>query len=119
MKTLFWVPRIFAILFIILISSFALDVLGPNFSWLALLLRLLPSLISLVVLLIAWKWEAIGGLLFMVAGLIYIIMFWGKVPWSGYLVIAGPALLIGILFLVARFYNQKDEITNEQISNQL
>lgn len=59
-----------------------------------------PVYLILIALGIAWRWEWVGGILFIGLGLLYIINAWGQFPWSVYLTIAGPALLIGLLFLV-------------------
>ena len=104
-KTLYWAPRVFAILFTVLISLLVLDVF-INFSWLALLMHLLPTLVLLIALLVAWKWEMIGGIVYIFLGLIYIIFFRVDNFWT-YVVVAGPALVIGILFLVAHLKSKE------------
>ncbi|MFA6307247.1 MAG: hypothetical protein WCS88_01350 [Patescibacteria group bacterium] len=96
-KTIYWVSRGFAILFILLTVLFVFD-LG-KFSWLGLLMHLLPTLVLVIILGISWVQEKIGGILWILAGLAYVVMAWGDVDWLAYLIIAGPAILIGILFL--------------------
>ena len=107
-KFLFWAPRVLAILFALFISIFALDVFGVGYSvWetiLALLIHLVPVYLILIALAIAWRWERLGSLLFIALGALYIITAWGAFPWAVYLIIAGPAFVIGILFLVDWFY---------------
>ena len=99
---LFWSPRLLAIAFAVFLSLFALDVFdGERGFWdtaLALLLHLLPTVFILLTLLLAWKWEWIGGTLFIAFGLCYIVWAWGVFPFLTYLVIAGPLFLVGILF---------------------
>lgn len=96
-KTIYWAVRGFAILFVLFTSMFALDV--KPFSWIALLMHLLPTIILLVVLMISWFKEKIGGLLWILTGLAYIVIAWGDVDFLAYLVMAGPAFVIGIVFL--------------------
>jgi hypothetical protein len=103
-QALFWTPRILGILFAIFISVFALDVFGQGYSFaqvvLALGMHLIPTGILLVVLMLAWRWEWIGGILFPGLGIWYLVMAWGKFHWSVYLTISGPLILVGILFLI-------------------
>jgi len=69
---LFWVPRVLSILFILLISLFALDIFDMNLSvWdtiVGLFMHLLPSIAMIIALILAWRWEWIGAAFFAVAG---------------------------------------------------
>jgi multisubunit Na+/H+ antiporter MnhG subunit len=71
----------------------------------------IPMLILLAVLIISWKYEIVGGIAFILAGLLYVVLLmmnpfeWYMIAWS--LQIAGPAFLIGILFLVNWFKKKK------------
>ena len=102
-QVLFWAPRILGILFAISISLFALDVFGEGYSFgetvLALGMHLIPTAILLVVLILAWRWEWIGGILFPGLGILYLVTAGGLFNWSA-LVISGPLFLVGILFLI-------------------
>ena len=64
---LYWTPRILGIIFAVFISIFALDVFGeykfPEVL-IALFMHLVPTYLVLGALLVAWKWEKIGGILF-------------------------------------------------------
>ncbi len=103
-QALFWAPRILGILFAIFISIFALDVFGRGFSIaetvLALGMHLIPTGILLVVLILAWRWEWMGGILFPGLGILYLVTAGGRPHWSVYLIIIGPLFLEGILFLI-------------------
>jgi hypothetical protein len=103
-KILFWSPRVLGILIAIFVSLFAFDVFGEGYSsWEtigALALHLLPTLVVLIVLGIAWRWEWIGGFLFVALGVLYITLFWEPSNLPAYLVISGPLFLTGILFLL-------------------
>jgi hypothetical protein len=68
----------------------------------------IPVLVLLVVLLISWKYEIVGGIAFILAGLLYIFLLlikpqleWYMLSWVA--TIAGPAFLIGILFFIGWF----------------
>ena len=102
---LFWASRGMVILLAIFISLFALDVFGEGYDFwqtlLALFMHLLPTFTVLLALAIAWRWERIGGILFIGLGACYIIGFSGRFNWSIYLIIAGPLFLAGLLFLVS------------------
>jgi hypothetical protein len=101
-------PRIFCLLFALFISLFALDVFGAGYGFwetiAAFLIHLIPTGIILAALAVAWRWEWIGTILFVALGAWYLIMAWGKFPWITYLVISGPAFMIGALFLVDWLY---------------
>lgn len=103
-KLLYWAPRALCIVFVVLTSLFALDVFEESKSIgeiiLNLLMHLIPTFILLVILVITWKREWIGGILFIAFGFLYIINMWGKFPLTTYIVIAGPLFIIGILFLL-------------------
>ena len=102
-RLLFWSPRILSIIFAAFISLFALDVFGPGYSFaetiVALAMHLIPTAIFLALLVISWRWEVVGAVVFPVLGLLYIASFQGRFHWSVYLIIAGPLFLIGGLFL--------------------
>ena len=112
-RLLFWTPRVFCILFALFVSLFALDVFGEGLGFwktiLALFIHLIPTYIVIAVLVAAWRWEWIGGVLFIFLGVLYIYMWRGH--WSAYLVISGPLFLLGGLFLLNWFY--REEIRSE------
>jgi hypothetical protein len=108
-RTLFWAPRALSILFIVFISMFALDVFGDNLgfwkTFLALTVHLIPSLVLIAGLAVAWRWEWIGAVIYTAAGTLYVITLLPrglpppsiKLQWIT--TIALPAFLIGALFL--------------------
>jgi len=95
---LYWLPRVLSILFALFISIFALDVFGEGYNFwetlIALFMHLVPTFIVVIVLLIAWHWERIGAALFIALAIIFLVMSEGE-GW----IIAGPLLLLGVLFL--------------------
>lgn len=72
-KILHWTPRIICILAILFVSLFAADSFSPELTlWqqlAAFFMHLIPSFILLAILVVAWKWEKIGGIIFTVIGL--------------------------------------------------
>ena len=73
MKLLPLLPRILSIFAIGFISLFALDsfehgTLGEQI--LAFLLHMIPSFVLTIILAIAWKWELIGGILYILLGIV-------------------------------------------------
>lgn len=118
-KYIYWTPRILAIIFILFLALFSLDVISPEFTLLQIAVGLfmhnIPVFILLAVLLISWKYEIVGGVVFILAGVLYtamILMNGLRHPPDGFvlmslLIIAGPAFLIGILFMTNWF--QKDK----------
>ena len=104
------IARIFGILFAAFISLFALDVFTAGAPFLqilaALLIHLIPTFILLIVLWIAWKRPAIGGPLFILAGLAYIFVA-REQTFLTYLLITGIPVLIGLLFLAGFFVEKK------------
>lgn len=107
-KWLFWLPRILSILFIVFISMFALDIFEMNLGFfgtiVGLFMHLLPSIFLTIILIVGWKRGIIPGVTFILAGIFYIVMLlinteleWYMLSWS--LTIAGPAFVIGILFI--------------------
>jgi len=73
-KVFHWLPRIICILAILFVSVFALDAFSPELTiWQQIggfLMHLIPSFILLAFLIVAWKWEYIGGIIFAIIGLI-------------------------------------------------
>lgn len=99
---LHWTPRGLGLLFAVFISVFALDVFdGQHGFWqtaMALLLHLIPTFMVLAVVALSWRWQWVGAVVFPFLGLLYLLQFWGRFPWSVYALIAGPLFLLGILF---------------------
>jgi hypothetical protein len=103
-RFVFWAPRILCIIFAILISALALDVFGEGYGFwktiAALLIHLIPTYIVIAVLLVSWRWECVGAVLFTALAVLYVFMAWGAFPFVTYVTISGPLLLVGILFYV-------------------
>jgi lysylphosphatidylglycerol synthetase-like protein (DUF2156 family) len=110
-RIVFWAPRLLTIAFLAFLSVFALDVFRPGLGFwrtlLAFLLHMMPVFVLAGVLALAWRWEWVGAVLFGAAGAAYMLFPpppVRRMPLPSKLItfamIAGPALLIGALFLV-------------------
>jgi hypothetical protein len=106
-KFVYWTPRILSILFLLFLAMFSLDVFSPGMSFWQIIVGLfmnnIPVLVLLIVLIISWKHEIVGGIVFILAGLLYIgatyVFRYSQFGWP-LILIAGPAFLIGILFMM-------------------
>jgi uncharacterized membrane protein HdeD (DUF308 family) len=112
-ELLYWTPRALCITYAVFISIFALDVFkeGQGFwiTFLGLLMHLIPTFLILIVLAVSWRREWIGGILFIVLGVLYVVTSWNK-PFghlSTFLLIAGPLVLAGALFLFNWHYRSE------------
>ncbi len=103
-RWLFWTPRVLGIAFVLLISAFAMDVFNGHYGLAQLLvalgMHLIPAGLVLAALVVAWRWEWVGAVLFFGLGVAYIVTMRGRFEWSTYALIAGPAFLMGLLFLL-------------------
>jgi hypothetical protein len=120
-KLLYWAPRILCILAILFISMFAFDSFDPKLTlWQQIggfLIHLIPTYILIAILIIAWKWELIGGIIFILIGL-------GFTPFiashnyhmnhsiwmtlSIVLMINIPFAVIGVLFILSHYRRKKE-----------
>lgn len=103
-EALYWAPRILGLLFVAFLSIFSLDVFD-EYSGLqvvfALFMHLIPSLVLLFAIGFAWKYELVGAVMFIGAALIYIYFLGFNGPESWYLIISGPAFVVGLLFFLS------------------
>ena len=121
-----WLPRIMCILAILFISMFALDAFAPGLTFwqqmIGFLIHLIPSFVLFAVLMVAWKWEFIGGMVFTAIGL-------GLSPFvfqmnlnrtqsvlqslGIILNITIPFVLVGILFMVSNRMKKRNHIVQQ------
>lgn len=112
-KILYWTPRILSILGILFVSLFALDAFegaDPFYKKLVgFAIHLIPSFVLVAILLVAWKWEKVGGLIFIFLGAFfsyYLFQFNYKMNqsvWISLTIIASicfPFIISGILFMI-------------------
>lgn len=101
-KSIFYLPRILAIIIVAFLAIFVWEVLGSEFNWQNAVGPLLLLLIVLVFAIVAWKWPKVGGWFFVLMGCYYLFLIFQSQWWGG-VVIGGLPLLTGILFLVEGF----------------
>jgi len=98
---LYWAPRALCIAFALFLSVFALDVFSENRGFwqtaLALGLHLIPSAIVVLILIVAWRREWIGAVLFAAVAIWYSVGARRHPDWI--LTIGGPLFVVAALFL--------------------
>ena len=115
-KTLYWAPRIICILAILFVSLFAFDAFDPSLSiWQQIggfLIHLVPSFILLGLLILAWKYEYIGGIILVLIGLVFSVVVFrlnykmNHSLWMSIGIISAitlPFVISGILFIINHF----------------
>jgi len=103
---------------------FSLDVFSEELGFwqtlVGLMMHNIPSFVLLIMLIVSWKYEIVGCVSFILAGLLYISLIlrnsllegfqWYYITWI--VLISGPAFLVGILFLLSWLYNKKNTGAN-------
>lgn len=116
-----WLPRIICILAILFVSLFAADAFAPGLTiWQqlgAFLMHLIPSFVLLAFLIVAWKWELIGGIIFTVIGVgLSPFIFLHNYNVNHFsvgeclfllLMINFPFVVVGVLFMVSHYLKKK------------
>lgn len=115
-----WIPRLLCIMAILFVSMFALDSFSPGLTlWEQLggfLIHLIPSFVLLTTLLVAWRWERIGGMVFMAIGLgLSPFVFGMNLERTGsmwvslgiILMINIPFVMVGALFIISHHLKKK------------
>jgi hypothetical protein len=117
-----WIPRILCILAILFVSLFALDAFSSERTFwqnvAAFLIHLIPSFVLLGILIIAWKWEKVGGIILLIVGVVLCIFIfnlnynqrhftlWQSIRNVSMLCL--PFVLAGILFIINHFRKRKE-----------
>ena len=102
-KFLHLAPRILSILFVAFLCLFSLDGFTEFNGWQTILAVAMHLLIPAVVILgaiIAWEKDLVGAVIFFFFAVYYVFIVGFNRHWSWYAVISGPALIIGILYLL-------------------
>lgn len=119
-KFVYWTPRILSIGLIAFLALFSLDVFGQGYGFwgtlLAFFMHNIPVIILIVFLVIAWKREIVGAIVYLIGGLLYIFLsFRGADDWRMALVwslqISGAAFIISGFF----FANWREKIKDKQL----
>lgn len=109
LKILYWLPRGLAITVILFLGVFAFDVFEGKSSTSEMLtgfvMHLLPNFVLLGLLIIAWKNEVFGGMLFIFTAFLMWLFFAN--PFEVNLFLFGPIFLTGALFLIHDYISSK------------
>jgi hypothetical protein len=101
-KILHWAPRVAALLIILFVSLFSLDVFEMEASPLELLgafiMHSLPSIFMILVLVVAWRRPVVGFVAFLIAGVFFLRFVIFGFDLGNFLLFSGPLLLISALF---------------------
>ncbi len=116
-----WLPRVICILAILFVSLFAADAFSSELSiWQQIgdfIIHLIPSFILILFLIVAWKWELIGGFIFVLISLgLSPIVFLHNYKmndsiWMSLGIILSitiPFLIVGILFIISHFLKKNN-----------
>jgi uncharacterized membrane protein len=128
-KIVQWIPRILCILTILVAGVLALDAFAPLVPmWQQIggfLLHLIPACILVALLIVAWKRELIGGILFILLGVAVGLVVYNadyhqshmEPMKSGFAtLVAFPFILVGGLFLLTHLLKKKQSriLANER-----
>ena len=109
-KIFHWAPRILGILMTLFIGMFALDAFDPHLTILRqisnFLIQLIPAYIALITVVIAWKWDLAGCLIYLVLSLFYASWAWHHPLWI--LGISLPLIILSILFFISWYLKRKE-----------
>jgi hypothetical protein len=119
-KTLHWVPRIIGMLAIMFITVFAADSFSDEKTFTKqisdFLMHMIPSLVLLGILIISWRWELVGGILFTVVGIGLSPFIFQRnyhhnhsvgVSLGIIMTVTFPFIIAGILFIASYFVKKK------------
>ena len=110
-KTIPWIPRILAILYIIFITIFAFDESVFTLPW---FVHLMPTIILGLILIFTWKKPLTSAIIFLILGFGFTLIFKTYSNWLIFLLISLPLILIGILFLLERLFIRKKDDLHKQ-----
>lgn len=89
------------------LSMFILEGIGPDFGWMDSLMHGLVALVAFIATVVAWKWPKIGGWIFVLAGIKFLLpSFWNAKSWLDWALSSIP-ICIGILFLLEGWSRRK------------
>ena len=124
-KLLHWTPRILVILAILFVSMFAFDSFSSERTFWqnagAFLMHLVPSFVLLGILIVAWRWEKIGGIILMTVGIVFSVSVFilnykrNHSFWMSLLIVLMlciPFVVAGVLFIVSDYRKKKELLVN-------
>lgn len=114
-KMLIWSPRILAILAILFLMLFSFDCFeaGQGFrrQMTCFFMHNIPAYVIIAILVISWKWELLGGILFVAAAITGSIIFNGFDGNYGVNIIMAPFVIAGVLFMIHHYLYPRNDRT--------
>lgn len=99
-----WFARVLAILTILFLMMFSLDAFGGNEPFgkqlLGFLMHNIPVFVLIIALIVAWRYEIAGGVLFILSFVALGIFFKSFSGNSGSLALIAPLAIAGISFIL-------------------
>ena len=114
-----WILRILLIFMILFWALFSLDVFEEEQGFwnilVAFLMHNIPVFVMILILITAWKWEHIGGVLLMLGILGFTIFLFSRSGrfMYGTLIMVGIPFLIGAMFVVNHYLLGKKKSVND------
>jgi len=112
-KILYWLPRVLGIILICFIALLSFDVFSMEGTLLkkigGFLIHNIPTYIFIALLVFAWKNEKMGGIIFIIASLFWVMYIGGPVFFRMFSPLSLPPLIIGILFLLNSWQAKKSQ----------
>lgn len=104
LKILYWVPMVLAILTGLLLLVFSFDSFGGDSTFgkelQGFLVHNIPLFVLIIILVVAWKYEIVGGVLFILMFIALGIFFKSFSGNPASLIIIAPILIAGVLFIL-------------------
>lgn len=126
-----WSARIISIAAIVFVSLFALDSFATELSLkeqlIGFAIHMIPSFVLLAILIVAWKWELAGGIIYVLIGLVlspllfvynYRVNHSVGISLSIILFITFPFLLAGVLFILSHIKMNRFSESNQGTGKQ-
>ncbi len=101
-KLLYWAPHGLGIALALFISIFALDAFGSGTLLEQIggfLIHLIPTYLLVLALIIGWRWELAGGVLFLLLAGLYLATMTSRIPLGTGLMLASFPTVVGVLFV--------------------
>jgi hypothetical protein len=101
-RVLTWIPRVIAVLYTAMIGMLALDVQDDS-VWRAavgLIIHLIPALVMVGCVVLAWKRPRQGGMVFLGIGILFTWFFGTYEDGVVFVILSVPLFLAGTLFII-------------------
>lgn len=107
-----WAPRIFGLGLSLFLGVISLDAMGrgPDVmeTAVALSMGFIPAAIILVTVIVAWKHELVGAIVFAALAIFYVVTSIGHLSWI--LVIGSPLVIAAALYFIGWRYRTNEKL---------